>query len=210
MGANLLSLSVPRAAVLVEGAADAILLPTLLRQACGLENLPYRFAPGIAELPAAAVPDLSSHGGQVVVLLDGDEGGRDKRAELERGGFPGDRILDLSLVDADVTLEDLVTKAVFAEAVNQEIAAWAIGGCRIEAAPLPDLGRWRWLEAEGERQAVTLRRLSKPAVAQRVVDLNRTNRARSLMEPPVAERLRAMHQQLSERLLPGAMGTASS
>jgi AAA ATPase domain len=200
MGANLLSLSVPRAAVLVEGPADAILLPTLLREAAGIGYLEYRLAPGIAELPEAAIADLSSHGAQVVVLLDGDAAGREKRSQLERGDFPSDRIFDLSIVATDISLEDLLSTAIFADAVQGEIDAWRLGKCRIDPEAVPTTGRWHWLEEEGDRQGVPLRGLSKPAVAQRAVDMRRDDRERSLLEPAAVESLGELHRQMTAQL----------
>lgn len=80
MGDRLLSLTVPRAGVLVEGPADTVLLPTLFRETTSLEVLPYRFAPRVADLLQAAIAELNFHAGEVTVLVDGDQGGREHRA----------------------------------------------------------------------------------------------------------------------------------
>ena len=51
MGASTAAVTTPyRFAVVTEGISDCVLLPSLLREATGLDSLPYQIVPGLAEL----------------------------------------------------------------------------------------------------------------------------------------------------------------
>ncbi len=80
MGASAAAFSACRHAVLAEGAADMILLPTLIRMATGLSDLTYQIAPGLA---AANTYDMRVEevAAKVVYLTDGDAQG-DTYAQL--------------------------------------------------------------------------------------------------------------------------------
>lgn len=183
MGARLLSLTIPRYGVIVEGPSDAILLPSLFREATGLSRLPYRIVPGLSEVAGADVSSLGHHAGKIVTLADGDEGGRRICERLVTGGISGDDIFHLGCVHADCTLEDLVEPNVLSEAINRELQTWNLGALRIAATDLPTTGRWNWLVHMGDVTGDPIERLSKPRIAQRVVDSARgarpseTNRA---------------------------------
>lgn len=115
MGASAAAFSACRHAVLAEGAADMILLPTLIRMATGLSDLTYQIAPGLA---AANTYDMRVEevAAKVVYLTDGDAQG-DTYAQLliDSGGVREDRIFRLPSGWAS---EDLVSRAAFVQAVN--------------------------------------------------------------------------------------------
>lgn len=169
MGAQLLSLTVPKYAVIAEGPSDAILLPSLLREAGGLRKLPYRVVPGLAELADAHVGAIAHHAGSVVCLTDDDESGTRIRGRLE-GSLDQSAIMHLGQVAPGCTLEDLVKADLFAQAVNDELTTWSLGSFRIEAASVPKTGRWKWLEEVGLRAGSDISSLGKVRVAQRMVD----------------------------------------
>ena len=204
MGARLLALTIPRFGVIVEGPSDAILLPSLLREATGLGRLPYRIAPGLSEIARSNVSSLSHHGGKVVSLADGDKEGMTICDMLRVGGIPDASVFHLGDVRADCTLEDIVDATVLAEAVNRELETWGIGPLRIVATDLPLAGRWVWLVHQGVATGTPVERLSKPRVAQRIVDIGRMTREsgppRALVNAGDIDGLRGLHERLCTKL----------
>lgn len=200
MGARLLSLTVPRYGVIVEGPADAILLPSLLREVVAAGRLPYRVVPGLAEIGETDVPLLSHHGGHVICLTDGDEAGRAIVDKLRAGGIDDDRLHSLEVINSGCTLEDLVTPALLADAINEELDTWAIGPFRVRADDLPEIGRWAWLETKGAETGTPTARLSKVRVAQRIVDSGRRclpdREPESLVDLRITDGLRALEASL--------------
>ena len=83
MGASAFAFSALRKAVLAEGSTDMILLPRLLRDATDLETLPYQVAPRMSDFDESEV-ERSEIATNVVYLVDGDQGGRDRRKNLLR------------------------------------------------------------------------------------------------------------------------------
>ena len=173
MGARLLSLTIPRYGVIAEGPADAVLLPTLFRQATGVSPLPYRIVPGLSDVADADIGSLTHHAGKVVSLADGDSGGRIICDRLRSGGVPAADVFSLEAIRPDCTLEDLVNPEVLAAAINRELDTWDIGPLRVMEQDLPTTGRWNWLLQQGSKEGTPIERLSKPRVAQRVVDIGR-------------------------------------
>ncbi len=209
MGARLLSLTVPRYAVVVEGPSDAVLLPSLLREATGLARLPYRVVPGLSDLPDRQAARVCQQGGQVVCLTDGDDEGVKKRRKLESAGIGREVLFSLGSLARGCTLEDIVKPGVFAAAVNKELDTWGIGAWRIEASDVPKVGRWSWLQTEGQRTGTAIDRLNKVRVAQRVVDQGRpesvTERPATRLGATVVRRLQTLHRDIAT-----AMGIGES
>lgn len=117
MGASAAAFSACRYAVLAEGAADMILLPTLIRLALGaddLDYLDYQIAPGLSNAHAydMRVEEVAA---RVVYLTDGDDQGRKYAQQLRDADVQDSRIF--SLPDGWAT-EDLVEPEVFVELVN--------------------------------------------------------------------------------------------
>jgi hypothetical protein len=204
MGARLLALTIPRFGVIVEGPSDAILLPSLIREAAGLSTLPYRIAPGLSEIASSNTPSLSHHGGKVVLLTDGDAGGLAICAKLQAGGIPASSIFHLGQINVGFTLEDLVDATVLAEAINHEMETWGISPLRIKGTDLPPVGRWVWLEEQGKETGTPVERLSKSRVAQRIVDIGRrareTDTRRVLMNETDIAKLRELHIRICTEL----------
>lgn len=190
MGSRLLSLTIPRYGVVAEGPSDAVLLPSLLREAAGINALPYRVVAGLSELAKEDVWRLQEQAGKVICLTDGDDNGDELRRRLTQGGMPAAAVFSLGMIVPGCTLEDLVRRDLFAAAVNGEIEMWELGSLRLEPDHVPAVGRWRWLENEGTRTDTPIERLSKVRVAQRVVDLGRSVDETA----PPAARLDAVHR----------------
>lgn len=201
MGASMLAWTVPRFAVVAEGTSDAILLPTLLREAAQISTLPYRIVPGLSEIPENQMTSLVHHAGSMVFLADGDAAGVKRLAQLRKNGVISDRLLHIGIVRRGSTLEDLVTAVAFAEAVNQEIETWGLSGRRISATQVPNLERWKWLQQQDPKFAS----LSKNRVAQRIVDLatpeDPTAGRRGIAAPRLKKPLAALHAKLLAKLM---------
>lgn len=114
MGASAAAFSVCRLAVLAEGAADMILLPTLIRMATKKDDLDYQVAPGLANAHAFGMK-VEEVAARVVYLTDGDGEGKKYRDQLLEADVDADRIF--SLPDGWAS-EDLVDRDVFVEIVN--------------------------------------------------------------------------------------------
>ena len=112
MGASLLPYTAPRRGLFAEGASDAVLLPTLLREASNTEALNFRVMPGLANANSADIREIDSHAGRTVFLVDGDESG-DALVEFltKAGGIDASKIIRLSVLPGSpTTVEDLVAR----------------------------------------------------------------------------------------------------
>ncbi|MDQ6909315.1 MAG: AAA family ATPase [Actinomycetota bacterium] len=198
MGARMLALTIPRYGIITEGPSDAVLLPSLLREAAATSRLPYRVVPGLAELAEDRVDSVHHHAGKVLCLTDDDEGGEAIRAKLVAGGVSDDTIFSLGRIASGYTLEDLVRAELFASAVNQELDTWGLGPMRVDAAQVPTTRRWPWLLAQGASTSTPIEKLSKARVAQRIVDAGRADEpvaeAALRLEPTVNDSVRALHE----------------
>lgn len=97
MGAAAAAFTPARNVVLAEGATEMVLLPTLLRAATGLMDLPYQVAPGLSEVPKDFLPQLDLEAARVAYLVDGDDGGSALTKTLLAAGVPGVVIVSLDL-----------------------------------------------------------------------------------------------------------------
>src|SRR5690606_7866441 len=103
-----------RRVVLAEGATEMILLPTLMRQALGVEELPYQVAAGLAEAPRDLLSKLDLEAARVAYLVDGDDGGSKLKRALMDVDVPENLIAELdvpgieNVVDLDVYREAIV------------------------------------------------------------------------------------------------------
>lgn len=209
MGASLLAWTVPKYAVVAEGPSDAILLPTLLREASGLDVLPYRVVPGLSEVPEERMSSLSRQAASTVFLTDGDAGGLALQARLKANGVDPRRLFDLGSVRKGAALEDLVSETIFVQAINVEIESWGHGAA-IRPEEVPTVGRWKTLCGKGTR----LEGLNKSRVAQRIVDLARSEDPTKPQHKVIGRRLRGrmakLHQDLQTQLdVPGGNLDAS-
>jgi predicted ATP-dependent endonuclease of OLD family len=128
MGASVLAFSRARRAVVGEGASEAQLLPSLLREAVPPAEVDYQVAPGVANASEEAIADLELEAVSIAYVLDGDKGGRDHAKRLRATGIPEARILFLGgSSTSGVTLEDLVARDAYHRAVNDVFATWRPG-----------------------------------------------------------------------------------
>ena len=195
MGASTAAVTTPyRFAVVTEGISDCVLLPSLLREATGLDSLPYQIVPGLAELARGGIQRIDSESDRVVYLTDGDEAGKQTRKTIRSAEIPTDRALSLP---AGTVLEDLVGRDTLAAAVNEEISR--SGHQTNEPIELPDNGRAAYLDAWYQRNGID-KPSGKGAIASRALEIA----ARNPTEPGpplLEERHRTALQELHESLL---------
>lgn len=170
MGAAAVSFTPSRRAVVAEGPSDAILLPTLLRQARGTEQaLGFQIVPGVAEVAVAKAQGLTTEAGRVAFLVDGDEGGLENRKKLISGKVDQSLIVVLAAADGEaLEVEDLVDETTYLDSINAELALWNDAPPKVRAADLGATLRTKALEAW-----CLANKLSCPdkiAVAERVID----------------------------------------
>ncbi|MHA3723013.1 AAA family ATPase [Leucobacter sp. HY1910] len=113
MGAGAAAFSTARYVVLGEGASEMLLLPTLIKAAIDVPDLEYQVAPGLSEVPADLYPELDLAGARVAYLVDGDKGGRERRASLISGGVSAERVVTLDAL----TLENVLDPESYLKAV---------------------------------------------------------------------------------------------
>lgn len=114
MGASAAAFSVCRRAVLSEGAADMILLPTLIRKATGKNDLDYQIAPGLSNAHAYGM-NVEEIAAKVVYLSDGDPGGDEHKRALLAAGVHRSRIFRLP---NGAATEDLIDRSQYIQVVN--------------------------------------------------------------------------------------------
>ena len=146
MGAGVFAFAALRRAVLVEGPSDATLLPTLLRQSSGADQLGYQIVPGISAF--RDTKELEMQAACVAFLLDGDDAGAKRKEWLIEAGIERSRILTLSeFTAAGTVLEDLVAQDAYLAAVNYELRTRQRAAEKIGLTDqLPTVGRPTWVE----------------------------------------------------------------
>jgi predicted ATP-dependent endonuclease of OLD family len=118
MGAASLAFASVRRVVLTEGPSDMLLLPSLLREATGLDSLGYQIAPGLSEVSPQLAEELDLEAARSCFLVDGDPGGTALSRKLQDSGVPVARVLFLGGEDSGLTLEDLIDPDVYRSCVN--------------------------------------------------------------------------------------------
>ena len=182
MGAGAAAFSRCRWAVLGEGASEMILLPTLIRTATGLEDLPYQVAPGLANARGHGM-DVEEIAARVIYLTDGDKAGAKYRAHLRDRGVTEERLRSLpdgksieDLLDRDFLLS--VIDALLPEGVKRPSER------SFRASQTAGRSITKWSEANGVP-------LGKVAIAYEVID-----RAADIeLARGAAATLSALHEQ---------------
>ncbi len=171
MGASMLAFTVPRRLAIAEGVTEAILLPTLLREANGLDALEYQIAPGLANTAPDDYPLLVTHAGLAVFVVDGDDEGNRYEHMLRAQGVDGSKIFNFGKLSGvpDLNVEELVDPTVYVDAVNDALRTQTGTTATLT---VPDLPPTKWAY-HVERVWCPSHQLSAPSkrvVAQRVVD----------------------------------------
>ena len=163
MGASTAAMTPHRFAVMTEGVADFILLPSLLRDATEKEVLDYQVVPGISQASTQEIQDIELESDVVFYLVDGDDGGREHAKKVRRAGVGSKRIASLP---SGVTLEELVDAEILQEAIQEELRR---SGHNLQVPSLPESGRGKFMTNWCEENGVAEPR--KRSVASRVLEI---------------------------------------
>jgi hypothetical protein len=205
MGANALAFTPARFAVIGEGESEAILLPSVLREARGAERadepLGFQVAPGVAEVRPETADELEFEAGNVVYLVDADKGGRAHARKLPERARAEGRIVELGEgKEPGLCIEDFIEANLLVDAFNAVLARTRPAvSARLDSSKLPKVGRGPYLDAWAKRRCD--KPLSKTLIAQEAIDLRR-ERDR-LVEPKRESMARALHQRLLDAFQPG-------
>lgn len=193
MGAAAVSFTPSRRAIVGEGPCEAILLPTLLREAAQRDKLDFQVVPGLASVAAAAVPDLELEAGRLAFVVDGDPGGLRNFDKLVEGGIAESRIVVLrdDKTDDIFELEDFVDPAVYAAAVNAELRCWNTVEEDMPVEALTATMVTKSVEAWCTKNG--LKAPDKGFVAQRIVDMSH--------DPEIPQVVNELHRKRLVKLL---------
>ncbi|HKI67192.1 MAG TPA: AAA family ATPase [Solirubrobacterales bacterium] len=197
MGAGALAFAATQKAVVTEGMSDALLLPSLIREATGESRLNYQAAPSFAEADPEQIRDLDLIASRIAFLADGDEGGEDHVKQLTENGIMDEQIRFLGGKRSGLAIEDLLDKTVYLNAVNRELDTWH--KLEYPASKLPESGRSAAVKKWCEKQEQSLDRkikLSKVDVAQGVLDQRCEDVA--LLDEKHRQLLVDLHSELEE------------
>ena len=174
MGAGAFAFSSAQKAVITEGFTDALVLPTLIREATGARRLEYQVVPRIAGATAEEISNFDLIAPRLVCLADGDAGGEDHAANLARNGIAEDHVVFLGGdAKSGISLEDLIDEEVMLSALSSQLDDL---DAEYPLSALPKSGRGKaisqWFAEQGDADDVPLR-LDKPALAQSVLEMRR-------------------------------------
>ncbi|HEX5761548.1 MAG TPA: AAA family ATPase [Solirubrobacterales bacterium] len=190
MGAGAFAFAATQYAVITEGMSDALLLPSLIREATGEKRLRYQPVASFAEATADEIKRFDLIAGRIAFLADGDGGGRKHVEKLAENGISEGQVIYVgSDPHSGLSVEDLLIKSVYLKAVNAELGAWH--GLEYPAEELPEKGRSKavkdWCAQQQDRNGNPVE-LSKVDVAQRVLDLRGPD-TKLLAKPAVARKI---------------------
>jgi predicted ATPase len=166
MGAGTLQLTPSRYVVITEGSSEALLLPTLIREANGVRTLPYQIVSGLARSSVPELQRLTHEAPLVAFLADGDKGGDKHAARLATAGIGDDKVVRLS---SGLCLEDLIDPALYTLAINDYLASWPPHAGGFTMNELPAAGRPNAVRAWCRRRKIA--DPSKQRVAETILRL---------------------------------------
>jgi predicted ATP-dependent endonuclease of OLD family len=155
MGAEAFAFTPSRFALIGEGPTEAVLLPSVFREARAAgydgEPLGFQVAPGMARISTAAAAGLELDAGNVAYLVDSDDGGRTNGDKLaERAKEEGRFFILGDGKDEGLCTEDLLDIELYADAVNA-VLGMSGRAAKLEIAELPNVARpkavERWCQA---------------------------------------------------------------
>jgi hypothetical protein len=195
MGASALAFTSVRRAVVAEGAADLILLPSVLREATNRSELGFQVAPGLAEVSPAAISELGLVAARVAYVVDGDAGGRAIRKKLMREGVADQLILQIQDGSVGLSLEDLIHPATYLTAVNEELRRSHGDAYQLVLTSLPRAGRPSAVDRLCRARGIDPP--SRRAVANRVLERETTA---PLIDPKRGAAIRGLHKKIESLL----------
>lgn len=196
MGAGTLAFFPTRNAVVVEGPADMLLLPTIMKAALGSDVLGYQFVPGLSVTgrPFHA-PALGGTSG-VLYLVDSDPGGNDLRKQLLEAGVSNEDIIQVSGGGA-VECEDLVNGDLLKDAANRLLEMHHRDAARFLKSDITTKNRMSELEKLFKKR--TDNKLPKVELAYEILELIENDPNRPILDPRRADAARSIADRIRQR-----------
>lgn len=207
MGATALAFTPSRFAVIGEGPSEAILLPSLFREArdekYAAKALGFQVAPGLAHVARNAAAELEFDAGNVAYVHDADAGGRDHADKLPHRARQESRVIELGDgTEQGLCLEDFIEQELYADAVNSVLARTRETEERVEPSQMPDVARPSYLAEWCEQRGLV--ELSKRRIAEDVLRRAREPGRHRLVEPARRVQLSELYERLRKVLkVPG-------
>lgn len=195
MGASTLAFFPTRRAVVVEGASDMLLLPTLMREAISAEYLGFQIVPGLANANQSELPKLHNVGTHVAYFVDTDPGGAALRDKLIESGVTRDRIFKVNPTTGSVcTLEDFIELDLYTSAVNELLSRYHANAKVIKSGELSGPNRVAKLKASVEARG--LAPLSKVDIANIILDKIFTMPELKILDKKYAKKLSNIYNKI--------------
>ena len=180
MGTSTMAFFPTRSAVLVEGPADTILMPTMFREALKLPSLGVQFIHGLSEDGRMQLPLLNSTGRNVCYVLDDDAGGRNLKADLLKRDLKAASIFQLQCSDGDCELEDFIDPNLLAEAASLHAVQYLKVPELVKGKEMPKLGKWDFIKKASADAKV--KAPSKVDVAYAILEILDANPTRRILD----------------------------
>lgn len=198
MGATTLAFLPIRAALLVEGPSDLILLPHVFRELAQRDHVGFQIVPGLSTSSRDQVRVLKSHGSRVLYLVDNDRGGERLATWLKKEGVPDHLILPIAPKRSTLhTVEDAIDSELFTEAVNRYLKKWSAGSATLNPIDLRQSNRvgalGKWCKQNGHDVP------GKPDLAYEIVDVLSEQPYRKAIERDRAGILRKLLERLDRK-----------
>lgn len=170
MGASTLAFFPTRKALQVEGEAEMLLLPTLLRRVLELDVLGFQVVPGLSKANKSQLPISANGSGNIHYLVDGDGGGTSLKNELKKNNVDEDDISQLYVTDgSNCQLEDFIATDILTDAVNAIISKFSPGESLINSDGINSTGKFKTLEKKFKDS--TQKNLQKVDVAYEILSI---------------------------------------
>ncbi len=197
LGATIFAFTPARRVLIGEGAHEAILLPSLLREARGGDvhrPLGFQIVGGLSEVRRLQDASLlEEQAGTVLYVVDNDPGGMANLASVPQSARDDGRAFVLG-EDTDVdSIEDLVDAGVFSRAIDAVFNASSKPSTEVQADDIPASGRAKWAEKLLARSDV---KKARTRLAVACVDLAEGKLLEEARRPVVQRLLNAVTARL--------------
>lgn len=198
MGASTLAFFPTRNAVMVEGPADMLLLPTMFREALANSVLGFQFVPGLSVSDGVFHRPVLGKQSGVMFLVDGDSGGSAISKRLAAGGAETANIFVLRSPDGRaVEPEDFVDPSLLLSAVNLLLNRFHGTVSPLDRKATPAKNRMHSLEKA--YRAATKSDLSKVELAYEILDILAADPTRAVLDPKRASAFVAIAESILNR-----------
>ncbi len=200
LGATAVAFTPARAALVGEGATEAVLLPSLFRAVLGPGGLGIQVAPGLSGVPDELADHLEMDAGIVLYLVDDDDGGRNHSQKIARAAHNAGRVFVLGNgKHPGLCVEDFVARKVLTNAVNQVLGdSRPDTAARLGPDELPAVARGSFIDSWCDKHRID--RISKPHIAHEAVWSTYQDDPARLLEPARKKILVDLAKAISDKI----------